>query len=440
MELYLRNIAKRWKSEAHSADQLIIFSPYISSKTADVVIEKAIGKKCVIYTLFSAELFINLSSSVSTLISLKKKGVTLYGLPKLHAKLVIVPGVFASVGSQNLTARGTKNLEASIVITSKNKIDKLLLQTEEWTGERSEISLSMLEDMAKLIKPFVKIYKALINDAEAIDIDIKSLELERREEKEKLRLARVEEQRKLAERRRSLELLEEILSKQASQSEVVEGKVKWVENNPDTETKKYTSSFTFTSNSKCDFTRWSMNNDDVVRLARIYRYLFLLEDSGKIAWARVAKRRITYFCDGVSNVGVTVVKGMSCSVSFEANWDVDKATDANLTILIKHRLLDISVKCPAWFGVDSLNIRCEDMEVIDKQRNYFNLGYDMRDWIEENKDVFADSVLKVLLEPFVYKKKLTGSSAYIFLGDVGTSYALRAVKINDSPILVGKLI
>lgn len=182
MELYLRNIAKRWKYEACSADQMIIFSPYISSKTADVVTGGAIGKSCVIYTLFSAEQFINLSSSIWTLIRLKKNGVTLYAVPRLHAKLVIVPGVFASVGSQNLTARGTKNLEASVVITDSGEIDKLLSKIEEWTEARCEISLSMLEDMAKLIKPFVKMYKALINDAEAIDIDIESLESDRREE------------------------------------------------------------------------------------------------------------------------------------------------------------------------------------------------------------------------------------------------------------------
>lgn len=231
-----------------------------------------------------------------------------------------------------------------------------------------------------------------------------------------------------------------MLSKQASQSEVVEGKVKWVENNPDTETKKYTSCFTFMSNSKCDFTRWSMNNYDVVRLTRIYRYLFLLEDSGKIAWARVAKRRITYFCDNVSNVGTAAVNGMLCYVSFQAIWDEDNATDANLTILIKHRIFDVSVKCPAWFGVDSLNIRCKDMEVRDKERRFLNMGNDMRDWIEENKDVFTDSVLKILLAPFVYQERLVGCSAYIFLGEEGTKYTLRTVKINDSPIIVGKLI
>jgi hypothetical protein len=77
---------------------------------------------------------------------------------------------------------------------------------------------------------------------------------------------------------------------------------------------------------------------------------------------------------------------------------------------------------------------------LDKAEWLLNIGNDMRDWVEANQEVFTDSVLKILLEPFVYQKRLTGSSAAVFFGDVGASYALRILELNNTPILVGKMI
>jgi len=82
------------------ADEVVIVSPYITSNTAEIVTSKVTPGKCDIYTLFKAELFINLSSSIKTLIRLKKRGCRIYSVPKLHAKIIITSNDFATVGSQ----------------------------------------------------------------------------------------------------------------------------------------------------------------------------------------------------------------------------------------------------------------------------------------------------------------------------------------------------
>lgn len=172
MELFFKNIARRWKKEVSYAKKLIILSPYVTSSTAEAIIKNANANKCELYTLFSAELFINGGSSISTLINIKESGIKLYLLKKLHAKIFLIPGVFASIGSQNLTLGGTKNLESSVIIKNTEDLCKIEMHVSEWTKNRVEITLPMLIDMRDRIIPLITRYKEIINDADSIDKQI----------------------------------------------------------------------------------------------------------------------------------------------------------------------------------------------------------------------------------------------------------------------------
>ena len=58
----------------------------------------------------------NISASIPQLKAaieeLKQKGYMLRSVPNLHAKVIITSNDFATVGSQNLTQKGTKNLSS----------------------------------------------------------------------------------------------------------------------------------------------------------------------------------------------------------------------------------------------------------------------------------------------------------------------------------------
>src|SRR5690349_19158694 len=112
--LYLRSIAKRWKREAHAkVERMIFLSPYITG-TAEFVLGELRDGGAEIYTTFSAETFLSGASSLKALKTCLRSGHALYALPKLHAKMMLVPGQFASIGSQNLTRGGTVNKESSV--------------------------------------------------------------------------------------------------------------------------------------------------------------------------------------------------------------------------------------------------------------------------------------------------------------------------------------
>jgi len=99
------------------------------------------------------------SSSLKTLKRLALDGFELYQLPKLHAKIIIIPGVFASIGSQNLTSRGKQNREASVVIDDPKEIFKIEKMTEAWLSERKPITYEMIGDFEKILPPLQRSFK-----------------------------------------------------------------------------------------------------------------------------------------------------------------------------------------------------------------------------------------------------------------------------------------
>ena len=105
-----------------NAERVLLLSPYLTSRTAEAVLLTTLGKRCEVYTRFRTEDFATGASSIRTLGRLQEHGCTLYELPSLHAKVFLVPGLFASIGSQNLTRQGTLNKEATTVFTDPRAV------------------------------------------------------------------------------------------------------------------------------------------------------------------------------------------------------------------------------------------------------------------------------------------------------------------------------
>lgn len=101
MELYIgRSIDRRWRKELESIqDAPKIFTPYITSTTAESVLNRPHGEKSEIHIVFKAELFASGSSSLETVKRLAEQGHSLFHVKDLHAKIILVPDQFASIGS-----------------------------------------------------------------------------------------------------------------------------------------------------------------------------------------------------------------------------------------------------------------------------------------------------------------------------------------------------
>lgn len=194
---YLRTVDRRWKKELkHATQRVVICSPYLSPRTAETVVGAAPVENCEVYTRFSIEDFASGASSIRTLRHLHEAGYRLFELPQLHAKVVLVSGGFVSIGSQNLTANGVRNREATYVSTSPKDAQDVEAYLEPWLAYRRPITREMITQVEALLPPITakfKEAKALAAEAEAL---IRKRELER----EEARL--LEEQKKAAEEER----------------------------------------------------------------------------------------------------------------------------------------------------------------------------------------------------------------------------------------------
>jgi hypothetical protein len=183
-EVYLKNVARRWRRQIRIAKRVLLFSPYLTSKIAEAVVETVPSDGCEVYTMFSAANFASGASVLQTLRNLKAKGCSLYDLPKLHAKLILVPGTFASIGSQNVTSGGTQNKEATAVFTDSETINRISELTECWIKERRTITANMIDNMEKAIQPLILRMKKARRACKLLDEQVWELERSRAEKLE----------------------------------------------------------------------------------------------------------------------------------------------------------------------------------------------------------------------------------------------------------------
>jgi len=224
---YLKNISRRWQTEIKKVDdKVIILSPYLTSKTAEAVLRGAKVSECEIYTIFSVHNFVSGASSLKTLKHLHQLGCKLYHLPRLHAKIVISPGIFATIGSQNLTRNGVKNKEASVITFDKEEVEKIEKMLNRWFPQRKSITSEMLNELeakiTNLRRKFSLINRELRKEINDLEDEIWENQDERIENeqlaKEAEELRRVEE---AAKRLRESQLQEEQRQQEEQRKEVV---------------------------------------------------------------------------------------------------------------------------------------------------------------------------------------------------------------------------
>lgn len=421
-----KNITRRWQSEAAgNLDSVVILSPYITGPTSETVTQDVNPAECNIYMLFDAEVFAIGSSSLQAVKKLSQRGFTLYHLPGLHAKVLLTSEGFASVGSQNLTGRGTRNLEASSVINEEKQIAELRKLVENWIEARELITLEMILDMEDLLKPVIKSFKVAQRAAAEVDLLIVEKENVRQEERQRLaeeRRIKAEEFRRReaeetakrkaeesARREATLRLskLQEIISKSAQARYPIYCRLRTVDTGS-WETPSSTSSL-MVSSSGDDFRNWIIDGE-AYHLGKGNRYVCLIEESGKFGWARVMKTRLTFFHRSVSKSTVLLLGKTRCYLQFHAMWlEAKENSSGNLVIEACPLGTRSCVQVRVWLSLNSV-------EVLDI-RSKASTGANSRleNWIKSNIEEFKRTMLGHFLSPFTYEKKLAGVEAGTFL-------------------------
>ncbi|MEL0653726.1 phospholipase D-like domain-containing protein [Pseudoalteromonas issachenkonii] len=410
--IYLRNISKRWKKEVSGSDDCIVLSPYVTSQTADNVLLSEKPQKVKLYTLFEAELFLANSSSLKTLRQLLNAGVEIYQLDNLHAKIVLAED-FVSIGSQNLTSRGRKNFEASYCSDDKQVIDYVRNELAVWIENASSVSELMISEMEKLIGPLKPMYKKLLEELFIVDDKVQQLS------KENLLILEVE--------KRKLRNLEQIAKEAAlaTKSNWEIARVSYIES---------ATSYTYSLVARYNLTSWIYKDQPVI-LQKKKRYLFIDTPTGRIAWARINKSRITFFSDGLHLQQPINLFGKRADVTYEANWDNNsehnlkamiKTTDGRNSIVL-HCFFDI-----AGFGNISIEVKYNSNEIW--LQNFMDLT--KSDHVINELDELA----KGFLHPFYYKTRLYGEQADKFFGSFDCSRKISLANVSGCNVLLSQLL
>jgi len=233
--------------------------------------------------------------------------------------------------------------------------------------------------------------------------------------------------------RRVLKLIDSLLeTKEAKQTLTKERFIRLQENIENLEktltlkgtVKKNNDLYTFIPEN--DSLKWKIK-DKEVNLHDTYRYLTIVENTGKLGWARIVKTRITQYHDAVKLNIPLIFNGKEYNVTFKANWDAKTLSDYNLEIeLTSDNSPRLACKILAWFDLSNLEI--VEIKVLP-QYPFGELMIDatlppiaddtfeeIKLWIEKNENIFKKDLVIKLLTPFKYEKNLVGKDAINFLG------------------------
>lgn len=360
------------------------------------------------------------SSSLATLKNLIDQGHSLYHVERLHAKIVLVPGEFASLGSQNLTGGGIKNNEASAAFTDARHVKLIEKSVQPWIEARTPITPQMIADMENLLPEVMQLYQ--VAQVAAVDADVKLRDLQiAREEK-----TRVEKQ---LQDKRELALLREALDSAPTSSSLAFARVKDVTNSD-----SFKQTISLVVDGKFDLTSWWIEGRHVGLNART-RYLCINEDNGRIGWARLVHTRITFIANELA-IGEAEIAGRPCRLHLRTIWSRRRGKSGNATIEIstisKQRICDVRI------GFGTQGIEVVNVSPVSRKKNLSPEVSEWIEWINNNGAIFAESTLLRFTSPFVYRGRLYGNKADAFFGPIGRVFIVKAVIIKGQPVIACK--
>lgn len=460
MELYLRNIAKRWKAELSvEAERKLIFSPYVTSSTADSVVRHS--GPCEIHTVFSVELFASHASSLETLCLLMDRGHKLFHVTNLHAKVFLIPGQFASIGSQNLTLGGTTNREASVVLQDVKHLKMLEKKLAPWISERTEITRDMLGEMAEIVAEISPLFEAARQAVQAAEnqrqeralanyLESKAafqhqcllaqlkrlLELQLFEAEAVQKLAdeaKRREAEELAAKRRAEEIRRQVRLRQNIQATRKSGSYALLKITEVLNYETGSAQTTMLAENERDLTKWIIGAQPVF-LTHGKRYL-LLHDTGKMGWAKVVKTRISFIGTGVDFAQMLDVCGSTYKVKMQADRASNPIYGRNVFFNLSTKS-NVVCQISCWFDVNGLEI-LEIEPHPDSKGATFSHQQTIKHLIDHLSEL-TNRLLTLIIMPFAYSKRDYGTNPRSFFKGTETYILLNAALVKGTPILLSR--
>ena len=420
-------LPERMLAEAENAKRILAASPYV---TCDRLFSNSNAAAKILYTDFRAISFVSGSSSLATLRSLLVSGVKLFHVPTLHAKVYWIDGACFSLGSQNLTLQGKKNIEANVVSgteTNSDSISQFFNNLEPHAVALSSADLDLMEELtAELAIDFNRIA------SEAAEADKKVAQAM------KLRKEREARQRRDKMTATLAELIKTLESSQTDNLSSVRATVRRLTNVSTDEwgntSETHTNSLVPTTN----IGFLGLIKDLRVPAKRLSRYLLINEDTGKLAFVRLAKTRITYFSSGLRTGSPFRFEEFSAIVAINFEWDLLKLAERSGSIELRS---EESAKAESLatadftFSLAGINIFNVELTISGV---FARMGSAPLDQVLKGTE-FKAYLVKHLTTPFTFKTALHGESALDFFAvSHPAELELRAHKFQGAPLLTAR--
>jgi hypothetical protein len=179
-------------------------------------------------------------------------------------------------------------------------------------------------------------------------------------------------------------------------------------------------------------TCWILNGE-LAELKVCHRYLCVIEETGKLGWARVASTRISFVHAGVVRSEPICFLGLRWDVRFEARWPDLEQTGCNLTVTLKSVAGEARLNC--WFSIEQLSI--EEVSWTPGRASSLSPEVVMSA-LTQNEGGARDMIVQLLVSPFKYceGKKRIGASATVFFGGYGDRFVLRLAGVLGHEVLL----
>ncbi len=332
-----KDVHPRWQALLdNKCREVLVFTPYFDHLLPKLLAKSVVyGASITVVTDFSPTGGKDNYRQLKAGLELLQQGIILRNLPRLHAKILMVDRKDIVLGSQNFTSFGRRSKEASASPTSHVLDLNFLKSLDKWIAESTIIDVAMLEILLD----------QLVTQAKKLE----KLEKDLKEQFEKLLLQENERRHQEIKQKLAVAISN---SKTSLEQELALGSLRFLGD-----------IFTFGVENGNDLTRW-VNRSERIRLARLTMVPIVSAQSGQMAFARIAKTRITYIRYSVRLAKPIEIDGRQ----FLATVDFPKhdCLNCNLIATLRNARTEKEI-VKVKFYFDGLDLNLKGVELAGKQ-------------------------------------------------------------------------
>jgi len=429
-------MAPRWKMQIQEATTpLTVLSPYI---TKNSTLKKLAQKRATFYTRFEVRDFVGGASTLAAFKHLLDNNCKIYEIKDLHAKVIMDEAGFVTLGSQNLTYRGSaENKELSVCFDEGHfkPCERVRSVIRDWTDDPDlqlidwDRYLRMVTDVQaaqKAYEEFNQVISKIQGDADLYQA------------------SRVQAARDRLERERAARKAENWVALRAAvRSATPSGATHTGIVKPSKKSPRLKFSQT------TDLLQWSRKNGTPYpRLKMSSRCLCVL-DQEKVGWARLASQQITKFAQRMTIGGILPKPFAQVVVTLSAApKDLARApSDATLVALLKDEhgaeLCSVSI----LYSIDQISVLSVDgpkrKATGKRPKPIDQLRSELRAWIGSNTSDLERRLSRNITSTTPLTKRLEGVNADDFFDGMESVIEVTMVfkgRNGAKPILVAKTI